>query len=129
MKEQATTEQGPERIWCVMIFNDDATPMEFVVYLLQEVFQKEDDEAEQTMLDTHHHGIAMCAVYNRREDAIAKIAEASSLARGHGHPLRFQYACGDVALWITASRTKTGIFRKWLKGIDKQVWDAFAIKQ
>jgi ATP-dependent Clp protease adapter protein ClpS len=114
-----------DRMWCVVVFNDDATPMEFVVYLLQRVFQRGADEAEQTMLDTHEHGMAICGVYDRREDAVAKIAEASSLVREHGHPLRLQYACGDPALWSAASATKTGIFRKWLRGIDKQVWNAF----
>jgi ATP-dependent Clp protease adapter protein ClpS len=112
-------------IWCVMVLNDDATPMEFVVYLLQQVFQKHADEAEQAMLDTHHHGMAICALYDRREDAVAKITEATSLAREHGYPLRFQYACGDAALWSAGSRMKTGIFRKWLQGIDKLVWNVF----
>ena len=81
----------------VLMWNDDATPMEFVVYLLKHVFQKNEDEAREIMLDTHHHGAGVCAVYNRLEDAEAKVAEARALARQHGHPLELTYAFGDAA--------------------------------
>jgi ATP-dependent Clp protease adapter protein ClpS len=81
----------------VLMWNDDATPMEFVVYLLKHIFQKSDDEAHEIMLDTHHHGAGVCAVYDRLEDAEAKVAEARALARQHGHPLELTYAFGDAA--------------------------------
>ena len=71
--------------------------MEFVVYLLKHIFQKSDDEAHEIMLDTHHHGAGVCAVYDRLNDAEAKVAEARALARQHGHPLELTYAFGDAA--------------------------------
>jgi ATP-dependent Clp protease adapter protein ClpS len=111
-------------IWCVLVFNDDATPMDFVAYLLRQVFQKDADEARRIVLGTHHDGITICAVYNQREDAVAKVAEASSLAREHGHPVLLRYAAGDVVLEPMVSRGNMTILR-WLKGIDKQVWKAF----
>src|SRR5262249_2293266 len=60
------------KLWLVLMFNDDATPMAFVEHLLQQVFQRNEEEANRIMLDTHHHGIAVCAVYDRHEDAEAK---------------------------------------------------------
>jgi ATP-dependent Clp protease adapter protein ClpS len=113
-----------DRKWYVLVLNDDATPMEFVAYLLQQVFQKEADEAQRITLDTHRQGVAICAGYDRREDAVAKVLEASSLAREHGHPLQLRYACGDAPLGPTPSRTKAAVF-SWLKRIDEQVWKAF----
>jgi ATP-dependent Clp protease adapter protein ClpS len=71
-------------MWCVLVFNDNATPMEFVAYVLRQVFQQDADEARRITLGTHYDGITICAVYNRREDVVAKVAEASSLARQHG---------------------------------------------
>ena len=131
-----------DRKWYVLVFDDDKTPMEFVVYLLGKVFQKGANDAEHTMLDTHHNGIAICAAYDRREDAVAKIGEASSLAREHRHPLQVRCAFGDAGLgaatlvfhlvpsdWTSdmppgASRTKASIFN-WLMRIDDLVWKAF----
>jgi len=81
----------------VLMCNDEATPMAFVVYLLQHVFEKSEDDAHEIMLDTHHHGVGVCGVYDRREDAEAKVAEAKALARQHGHPLELTYAYGDAA--------------------------------
>jgi ATP-dependent Clp protease adapter protein ClpS len=81
----------------ILIWNDDATPMDFVVHLLQVVFLKTADNARQIMLDTHNHGVGVCAVYDRLDEAEAKVAEARDLARQHGHPLELTYAHGDAA--------------------------------
>jgi ATP-dependent Clp protease adapter protein ClpS len=81
----------------VLIWNDDATPMEFVVHLLKVVFLKTADHARQIMLDTHNHGVGVCAVYDRLDEAEAKVAQAVALARQHGHPLELTYAYGDAA--------------------------------
>jgi ATP-dependent Clp protease adapter protein ClpS/tetratricopeptide (TPR) repeat protein len=81
----------------VLMWNDDATPMEFVVHLLQVVFLKTADNARQIMLDTHNHGVGVCAVYDRLDEAEAKASEARDLARRHGHPLELTYAHGDAA--------------------------------
>jgi ATP-dependent Clp protease adapter protein ClpS len=81
----------------VLIWNDDATPMDFVVHLLKVVFLKTADHAHQIMLDTHNHGVGVCAVYDRLDEAEAKVAQARDLARQHGHPLELTYAYGDAA--------------------------------
>jgi ATP-dependent Clp protease adapter protein ClpS len=80
----------------VLIWNDNATPMEFVVHLLKVVFLKTADHARQIMLDTHNHGVGVCAVYDRLDEAEAKVAQARDLARQHGHPLELTYAYGDA---------------------------------
>jgi ATP-dependent Clp protease adapter protein ClpS len=82
----------------VVMLDDDATPMQFVVNLLQEVFEKTADEARQIMLDAHNHGVGVCGVYNRWEDAEAKAAAATNLAREHRHPLKVTSTYGDAAL-------------------------------
>jgi ATP-dependent Clp protease adapter protein ClpS len=76
----------------VLLWNDDATPMAFVVYLLKHVFQKSEEEADQITLDVHTHGVDVCAVYDRLEDAEARIDEAKALIRQHGHPLELTLA-------------------------------------
>jgi ATP-dependent Clp protease adapter protein ClpS len=81
----------------VLIWNDNATPMEFVVHLLKVVFLKTADDARQIMLDTHNHGVGVCAVYDRLDEAKARVAQATGLARKHGHPLELTYAYGDAA--------------------------------
>jgi hypothetical protein len=52
--------------WRVLLLNDDHTPMEFVVHLLQELFDTEHDVAVHLMLHIHHHGVGACGVYPRR---------------------------------------------------------------
>jgi ATP-dependent Clp protease adaptor protein ClpS len=84
----------------VVLWNDDATPMQFVVNLLQEVFEKSADEARQVMLDAHNHGVGVCGVYDRLEDAETKVTAAANLARQHGHPLKLTRTYGDRELKI-----------------------------
>ena len=96
--EQVSGRAGDETApHTVLMWNDDATPMDFVVHLLQVVFLKTADNARQIMLDTHNHGVGVCAVYDRLDDAEAKVAQAKDLARQHGHPLELTYAYGDAA--------------------------------
>ena len=71
----------------VRLLNDDHTPMEFVVYVLQEVFELEHDDAVRVMLQTHHEGSGGCGAFPR-EAAQAKAAQVMDLARQHRHPLR-----------------------------------------
>src|SRR5262245_53412134 len=81
----------------VLMWNDDTTPMEFVVYLLRHVFDKSETDAQAIMLETQHHGVGVCGVYDRLEDAEARVAEARTLARQHGHALELTYTPGDAA--------------------------------
>jgi ATP-dependent Clp protease adapter protein ClpS len=71
----------------VFLLNDDYTPMEFVVWILEEVFGIEQDDATKIMLATHHNGRGSCGVFDR-EEATVRVARVNELAREHRHPLR-----------------------------------------
>jgi ATP-dependent Clp protease adapter protein ClpS len=90
---QVATKQAA---FSVVVLNDDATPMDFVVRLLQQVFEKSADEARQIMLDTHNHGFGVCGVYGRWEEAESKVAAAMNLAQEYRHPLRVTSTFGDA---------------------------------
>ena len=79
----------------VLMANDDLTPMEFVVLLLERFFGKSTDEATRIMLRVHHEGQAACGVY---EEARARelLTEAIAFARQHGHPLQFSPADAET---------------------------------
>ncbi len=71
----------------VLLHNDDYTTMEFVVYVLQEVFQRSETDAVQIMLHVHRNGIGVAGVYPY-EFAETRVAQVESLARQHEFPLR-----------------------------------------
>ena len=71
----------------VLILNDDYTPMEFVVHVLERFFAKPREEAVQIMLHVHRHGVGICGVYTF-EVAETKVAQVIELARRHQHPLQ-----------------------------------------
>jgi len=74
----------------VRLLNDDYTPMEFVVYVLEEVFELEHENAVRIMLQTHHEGMGACGTFPR-EEAEEKVAQITNLTRQHQHPLRCCY--------------------------------------
>jgi ATP-dependent Clp protease adaptor protein ClpS len=71
----------------VLMLNDDYTPMEFVVYVLERFFGKSRDEATQIMLHVHHRGVGICGVYTY-EVAETKVTQVMDTARKEGHPLQ-----------------------------------------
>jgi ATP-dependent Clp protease adaptor protein ClpS len=71
----------------VLILNDDYTPMEFVVYVLERFFNKSRDEATNIMLHVHQHGVGVCGVFTY-EVAETKVAQVLDLARRNEHPLQ-----------------------------------------
>lgn len=73
----------------VIMLNDDYTPMEFVVMVLQEVFRKSQDEATQIMLNVHKRGVGVCGVYTY-EIAETKVVQVMDIARKNQHPLQLQ---------------------------------------
>lgn len=75
------------RMFKVLLHNDDYTTMEFVVYVLQDVFHRSETDATQIMLHVHKHGIGVAGVYPR-EVAETRIAQVDGLARAHEFPLR-----------------------------------------
>lgn len=74
-------------LYKVLLLNDDYTPMEFVVLVLQRFFGKGQDEATKIMLHVHHKGVGICGVYTY-EVAETKVTLVMDFARQHGHPLQ-----------------------------------------
>ena len=71
----------------VLILNDDYTPMEFVVHILERFFNKNREEATQIMLHVHRKGVGICGVYPY-EIAETKVNHVVDFARKHEHPLQ-----------------------------------------
>ena len=74
-------------LYRVLILNDDYTPMEFVVLVLEKFFQKDVEAATKIMLHVHHHGIGECGVFTY-EIAETKVTQVMDFARKHQHPLQ-----------------------------------------
>ena len=74
-------------LYRVLILNDDYTPMEFVVYVLERFFNKSREEATVIMLHVHQTGVGVCGVYTY-EVAETKVAQVVDMARRHQHPLQ-----------------------------------------
>ena len=70
----------------VIMLNDDYTPMEFVVYVLQIFFGYDGDKAQQIMLAVHTHGKGVCGIFTK-EVAETKSAQVNNFAKENGHPL------------------------------------------
>ena len=71
----------------VLMLNDDYTPMEFVVHVLERFFGKSREEATQIMLHVHRRGVGICGVYTY-EVAETKGTQVTEFARRNQHPLR-----------------------------------------
>jgi ATP-dependent Clp protease adaptor protein ClpS len=103
MSERESNNDGPERgigvvtrtkpetkkpsLYRVLILNDDYTPMEFVVYVLERFFNKSREDATRVMLHVHQTGVGVCGVYTY-EVAETKVAQVLDLARRNEHPLQ-----------------------------------------
>lgn len=71
----------------VLMLNDDYTPMEFVIHVLERFFRKSHDEATQIMLHVHRRGVGVCGVFTY-EVAETKVAQVMDMARQNQHPLQ-----------------------------------------
>jgi ATP-dependent Clp protease adaptor protein ClpS len=71
----------------VLLLNDDYTPMEFVVHVLERFFSKGQEDATRIMLHVHNHGVGICGVYTY-EIAETKVTQVIDFARQHQHPLQ-----------------------------------------
>ena len=77
----------PPKMHQVLMLNDDFTPMEFVVMVIQEFFAKDLETATQIMLKIHLDGKGVCGVYSR-DVAATKVDQVLDAARRSGHPLQ-----------------------------------------
>jgi ATP-dependent Clp protease adaptor protein ClpS len=74
-------------LYKVLLLNDDYTPMEFVILVLEHFFSKDREEATRIMLHVHHKGVGICGVYTF-EVAETKVTQVMDFARQHQHPLQ-----------------------------------------
>jgi ATP-dependent Clp protease adaptor protein ClpS len=74
-------------LYRVLILNDDYTPMEFVVYVLERFFNKSREDATRIMLHVHQNGVGVCGVFTY-EVAETKVAQVIDAALRHQHPLQ-----------------------------------------
>jgi ATP-dependent Clp protease adaptor protein ClpS len=89
--EGLITEEAPPKLkrpplYRVILLNDDYTPMEFVVQVLEKVFGMDRKTATRVMLEVHTKGKGICGVYTY-EIAETKVAQVTNLAQQHQHPL------------------------------------------
>ncbi|MEO8995864.1 MAG: ATP-dependent Clp protease adapter ClpS [Nitrosospira sp.] len=77
----------PPPMFKVILLNDDFTPMDFVVAVLQTFFSKNREQATQIMLKVHLDGAGICGVYPN-DVATTKVEQVVAFARQHQHPLR-----------------------------------------
>jgi ATP-dependent Clp protease adaptor protein ClpS len=85
--ERKALKTKPPRMYQVLMLNDDYTPMEFVVMVLQQYFQRDLETATLIMLKIHHEGKAVCGVYPK-DVAATKVELVVAAARRVGHPLQ-----------------------------------------
>lgn len=74
-------------LYRVLLLNDDYTPMEFVIHVLERFFNKSREDATRIMLLVHHNGVGECGVFTY-EVAETKVTQVMDFARKHLHPLQ-----------------------------------------
>jgi len=77
----------PPPLYKVVLLNDDYTPMDFVVAVLQTIFSMTREQATQVMLKVHREGMGVCGVYPK-DIAATKVEQVISFSRKHEHPLQ-----------------------------------------
>ncbi len=85
--ERKSQRTEPPRLYQVVLLNDDYTPMEFVVMVVQEYFNRDLESATQIMLKIHRDGRGVCGVFSK-DVASTKVELVSAAARRGGHPLQ-----------------------------------------
>jgi len=84
-KTKPKTKRPP--LYKVLLLNDDYTPMEFVVHILERFFNRGREESTKIMLHVHRNGVGICGVYTY-EVAETKVAAVTEFAQRHQHPLK-----------------------------------------
>ena len=85
--EREETVLKPPPMYKVILLNDDFTPMDFVIFILQEYFHQDTQMATRIMLKVHHEGKGVCGIFPR-DIASTKVKQVIRHARQEGHPLQ-----------------------------------------
>jgi ATP-dependent Clp protease adaptor protein ClpS len=85
--ERQEQQLKPPSMFKVVLLNDDFTPMEFVIMVIQQYFNKDRETASQIMLKVHREGRGICGVFSR-DVAATKVEQVVTHARQAGHPLQ-----------------------------------------
>ncbi|HUW97475.1 MAG TPA: ATP-dependent Clp protease adapter ClpS [Acidiferrobacter sp.] len=85
--QEAKPKLAPPPLYKVIILNDDYTPMEFVVLVLERFFKKSREEATEIMLHVHQRGVGVCGIYTR-EVAETKVRQVRTFSGENRHPLQ-----------------------------------------
>lgn len=85
LEERTRTRKPP--MYKVLLHNDDYTTKEFVVFVLQSIFQRSESDAVSIMSHVHNHGVGVAGVYTF-EIAETKVTKTVQLARSHEYPLQ-----------------------------------------
>ncbi len=85
--EAKRTKTKPPPMFKVLLLNDDYTPMDFVVAVLQRFFSLSRERATQVMLKVHRDGMGVCGIFPR-DVAATKVEQVKSYAKQHQHPLQ-----------------------------------------
>lgn len=93
--EKAPVRVRPPRKWKVVLYNDDFTPMDFVVEVLMRFFGHSQERATAIMWQVHNEGKGVCGVYPK-EIAETKMMQVNRHSRAHGHPLLCQIEVDDA---------------------------------
>ena len=86
MLEAERSKTKPPPLFKVLLLNDDYTPMDFVVAVLQKFFSMSREQATRIMLKVHREGVGICGVFPQ-DVAATKVEQVSGYARKHQHPL------------------------------------------
>jgi ATP-dependent Clp protease adaptor protein ClpS len=84
--EAQRSKLGPPKMYKVVLLNDDYTPMDFVITILQRFFSLDTEQATRIMLKVHNEGRGVCGVFPR-DIAATKVEQVLAFARQHQHPL------------------------------------------
>lgn len=87
LREARESRQKPPPLYKVVLLNDDYTPMDFVVLILQQFFHMDRERATQVMLKVHKEGVGVCGVFPK-DIAATKVDLVVSFSRQHQHPLQ-----------------------------------------
>ena len=89
IEEKIVVALQPPKLWKVIFINDDQTPMELVIVLLTQIFKHSESRAKEITLEIHNTGSGVAGIYPY-EIAEQRVAEATTIARTNGSPLRIQ---------------------------------------